>query len=128
MEAIRIVLICVTGAILSLTIRKQKPEMAFGIAIAAGLVAVFMSLDGLNDAVTVISGLAQGAGIGSSSAQLLIRATGIALIAEFGMQLCKDAGESSLAGRIELGGRVVLLGMAAPLLVDLTGRLIQIIP
>jgi stage III sporulation protein AD len=128
MTAIRIVLICVAGAIISAVLKAQKPELSLGVAIATGLCALFLSVDGLKQAVATISSLANSAGIQSESASLLIRATGVTLIAEFGAQLCKDAGESALAGRIEMGGRVVLLGMAAPLLTDLTGQLVRLLP
>jgi stage III sporulation protein AD len=128
MVAMRIVLICVAGAILSAVLKAQKPELSMGVAIATGLAALFLSLDGLKQAVTTISGMAQGAGISSESAQLLIRATGVTMLAEFGAQLCRDAGESALAGRIELGGRVILLSMAAPLLTSLTGQLTRLLP
>ncbi|NLG24015.1 MAG: hypothetical protein GX558_01560 [Clostridiales bacterium] len=128
MSAMRIVLICVAGAVLSAVLKAQRPELSMGVVIATALAALFLSLDGLKQAVSTIADLAQGAGVSSESAQLIIRATGVTLLAEFGAQLCRDAGESALAGRIELGGRVVLLGMAAPLLAGLTSQLAGLLP
>ena len=52
-------------------------------------------------------------------AALILRATGVSLIAEFATHLCEDAGEKALASRVELAVRVTLFAMAAPLLTEL---------
>lgn len=128
MVAVRIVAICVAAAALCAVLRSQHPEMAMALAVVAGLVALGLSMDALSRAANTLSTLAAQSGLSAESTQLLIRATGIALLAEFGAQLCRDAGESSLAGRIEMGGRMVLLGMATPLLSSLMDRLLTILP
>ena len=123
MAAMRAVFLCVAGALVCALMRRQKPEMRTAAAIAVGLGALCLSLDGLGSGVEMLKTLSGEAGLGEESSMLLIRATGIALIAEFGAQLCRDAEESALAGRVELAGRVALMGMTAPLL---TGLLQQI--
>lgn len=128
MAAMRVVFLCVAGALVCALMRRQKPEMRMAVAIAAGLAAAAMSMDGLRESVDMLSALSGEAGLESESASLLIRATGIALIAEFGAQLCMDAEESALAGRVELAGRVALLGMSAPLLTGLLRQLAGIMP
>ena len=48
-------------------------------------------------------------------AQVLTRAVGISIIAELGVQICQDAEQSALAGRIRLAARLTMLAMALPL-------------
>lgn len=119
MNALEIVLMCVAAALVTAVLRTQKPEIAFAVALAAGVAVFWMALPGLKTAAETITEFAARAGIGEDSQTLVLRAAGVALIAEFGAQLCQDAGESALAGRIELGVRVMLFVMAAPLLTDL---------
>lgn len=123
MAAMRAALLCVAGALTCALMRQQKPEMRMAAAIAAGLGALYLSLDGLGAGVEMLRLLSGRAGLDSDGSTLLIRATGIALIAQFGSQLCRDAEESALAGRVELAGRVVLLGMTAPLLTGLLEKI-----
>lgn len=123
MDAMRAVFLCVAGALVCALMRQQKPEMRTAAAIAVGLAALFLSLDGLGAGVEMLGMLSGEAGLEEGSAQLLIRATGVALIAEFGAQLCRDAEESALAGRVELAGRVALMGMTAPLLTGLLQKI-----
>jgi len=123
MAAMRAALLCVAGALTCALMRQQKPEMRMAAAIAAGLGALYLSLDGLGAGVEMLRLLSGRAGLDSDGSTLLIRATGIALIAQFGSQLCRDAEESALAGRVELAGRVALLGMTAPLLTGLLEKI-----
>jgi stage III sporulation protein AD len=58
----------------------------------------------------------------------LLKALGVSLAVEFCADLCKDLGESSLAGRLEMLGKVELLLLALPLfqeVVDLAGGLLS---
>ena len=48
-----------------------------------------------------------------------LRGVGIAVTAELGAQLCTDAGESAMAGRITLAGRVAMLSLCLPMLTEL---------
>ena len=119
----RAVFLCVAGALVCALMRQQKPELRTAVAIAVGLGALFLSVDGLGAGVEMLRLLSGEAGLEESSSLLLIRATGVALIVEFGAQLCRDAEESALAGRVELAGRVALMGMSAPLLTGLLQRI-----
>lgn len=58
----------------------------------------------------------------------LIRAAGIALVAQTAQDLCKDAGMTAMGAKVELAGRCMILLSALPMLqqvVDVWSRLLQ---
>ena len=128
MTELRAVFLCVAGALVCAVLKGPKPEFRLAAAMAAGLAAAAMSMDGIRTGVTALQGLSSAAGMDGGTGSTLLRATGVAMIAEFGAQLCRDAGESALAGRVELAGRAALIGMTVPLLTGFTGRLMSILP
>jgi len=128
MAAVQTVFLCVAGALVCALMRVQRPEFRLAVALCVGLCALGMSMDGLRGGVDVLRTLAGQAGMAEGTASVMLRATGIALLAEFGAQLCRDAGESSLAGRVELAARAALIALAAPLMTQLTGRLAELLP
>lgn len=128
MTVVRAVLMAVAGALTCALLRAQKPEFRMAVSVAAGLLVLMWSMDGIGEGVEAVRDLTGQSGLPEDAASLLLRATGIAVIAEFGAQLCRDADESALAGRVELAGRAALLGLAAPLLAGLSGRLTALIP
>ena len=50
---------------------------------------------------------------------IVLKVTGIAYLAQFGMQLCNDAGQTSIAGKIELAGKIMMMVVSAPVLLSL---------
>lgn len=128
MEGVQAAILCVAGALLCAALRVHRPEMATACAMATGMAALGLCVDSLSGAVQAVRTLSEESGLSDGSTQVLIRATGVALISDFASQLCRDAGESALAGRVELAGRVSLLTMAAPLLLSLTAQLTRLLP
>lgn len=127
-NVVRAVLLCVAGALVCGVLRVQRPEMKMAVVIAVGLAALAFSLSGIGESVETLRTLADSAGFKEESTLRLIRAVGVALLCEFGAQLCRDAEETALAGRVELVGRVALLGMTAPMLAGLTRQLMTLLP
>ena len=117
MEAVRIALLMVAAALACAAMRAQRPELAAGVALAAGTAALTMLLPGLREAAAALSLFSSASGLDGGAA-LILRATGISLIAEFAVHICEDAGEKALASRVELAVRVTLFAMAAPLLTE----------
>ena len=117
MEAVRIALLLVAAALACAAMRAQRPELAAGVALAAGTAALTMLLPGLREAAAALSLFSSASGLDGGAA-LILRATGISLIAEFAVHICEDAGEKALASRVELAVRVTLFAMAAPLLTE----------
>lgn len=60
--------------------------------------------------------------------ETILKIIGIAYIAEFASQITKDAGQGAIASKIELGGKILILAMAIPILSVLIETIIQMIP
>ena len=122
MNAIYAALICVAGALICAVLKEQRPEISLGVALATGVAAIGVCLPELTGAISALSNLAENAGVNEESVKIMLRATGISIIAEFAAQICQDAGESALSGRIQLGARLALLAMAVPLITDILSQ------
>lgn len=60
--------------------------------------------------------------------ETILKIIGIAYIAEFAAQITKDAGQGAMASKIELGGKILILAMAIPILTVMIETIIQLIP
>ena len=49
----------------------------------------------------------------------VLKVIGIAYLTQFGAQLCADAGEGTVAAKIELAGKILMMTAAAPVLIGL---------
>ena len=66
-------------------------------------------------------------GLSQAANGALLRGAAIAVAAELGAQLCRDAGAGALAQKVELGGKLLLLCAAFPLLRELSDALLLLL-
>ena len=59
--------------------------------------------------------MARRAGVAEDYTQVLFRSLGLCVITQLASDTCRDAGESAIASRVELAGRVAVLLCGLPL-------------
>lgn len=128
MEIVQIIGIGLVAAILSVTIKQEKPEFAAFVSIGAGILIFFVIAYKLPYIVGVFNNLINKTRIDTLFISTLIKIIGIAYITEFSAQICKDMGENSIASKIELGGKVIIMVLGLPILTALTETVLGILP
>lgn len=128
MEIVQIVAISIIAVVLAVLIRQHRPEIALQISIITGLVIFLTVIVKLASIFEELQSFARRINIDTAYISTIFRIVGIAYIAEFGAQVCKDAGENSIASKVELAGKVIILVLAVPILMALMELIIQIIP
>ncbi len=98
------------------------------ISLAAGTILFLMILGNLKSVVTVVNQLSHKASLDSIYLSTVLKVIGISYIAEFGAQICRDAGESAIASKIELGGKVLIMMLAVPILSALLETILKLLP
>lgn len=118
----------VIAAIFIIFIRQSRPEIAQLLSIAVGIIVVIYLLGYLRMIVDVITEMALEANINSLFLRTIFRVIGVAYLAEFGSQVCRDAGEGNIASKIEFAGKIIILVMAIPILLSVFEGIINFIP
>ena len=85
------------------------------LAVAAGAVLMLGIILGFSPAAEEIRLLLEESGLNGEYASILFRALGICFLAQFAADACRDAGESALASRVELGGKTAVVILSLPL-------------
>ncbi|MBM7660889.1 stage III sporulation protein AD [Bacillus mesophilus] len=60
--------------------------------------------------------------------ETILKIIGIAYIAEFGAQITRDAGQGAIASKIELGGKILIMAMAIPILTVIIETILGLLP
>ena len=128
MEILQIIGLGLVAALLVVILREYRPEIAMQVSLVAGVIIILMVIDRVVTAVNVITDMAVRAGINLVYLQTLLRIVGIAYLAEFGSQVCRDAGEGSIASRIEFAAKIIILVMAVPIIVAVMESILDLIP
>jgi stage III sporulation protein AD len=108
--------LAVTGGVIGLVIKKNSPEMALLLTIAVAVAAMFMVASALKSVVEFVKSLADTAGLSPAVLTIVLKTVGIAILTKLSADVCRDAGQQSVATGIELAGAVAALCIALPLM------------
>lgn len=127
-EIIQIVGIAFISTFLVLILKEQKPNFAFLLVMFVGCAIFLFLIDKIYGIIQMIEHLAINANVNTMYVETILKIIGIAYIAEFSVQITKDAGQSAIASKIELGGKIIILAMAVPILTVMIETILQLIP
>lgn len=127
MDIFQIVAAGIIGGILAIIIKGYSPVFALMISLMVSILIFVMVLPNLSALMGLISRITALMGHGQDYVLVIVKIIGIAYVAEFGAQICQDAGEGSIAAKIELAGKVLIMGVAAPVIISLVEQVVSII-
>lgn len=128
MDIVKIIGVGIIALIISVIIKQYKPEFAMYISIIAGIIILFLIIDKIYGIVTLLTNLSRKTGMNAEYLTILLKITGIAILTEFAVSICKDSGESAIASKIDLGGKVIVISMSIPIISALLEIIMKIIP
>lgn len=128
MEIIQIIGIAIVALMIVIILRQHRPEFTIYVSIATGILILILVMDKLGGIISLLQNLSNRTNINSQFLGLLLKITGIAFLAEFAVSICKDAGESAIASKIDIGSKVIIVAMSIPIISSLLEVIIKILP
>ena len=59
---------------------------------------------------------------------LLLKITGISILTEYAVSICKDSGENSIANKIDFGGKIIVISLSIPIISTTLESLTNLLP
>ncbi|MBR2517595.1 stage III sporulation protein AD [Geobacillus stearothermophilus] len=109
-------------------LQEQKSSLSFLLTVFVGCTIFLLLVDQISNILLTLREMAEGAHIQMVYLEMMLKIIGIAYIAEFAAQISKDAGQGAIAAKIELGGKIVILALAVPILTAIIEAVISLIP
>lgn len=126
-SVIKIISVGLIALIIIIILKQYKPEFAIYISIIAGAIIIYMIIDKIENIINLLQTISDKSGVSSEFLALLLKITGIAFLAEFAISICKDAGESAIANKIEIGSKVIIVSMSIPIISSLLEVILKLI-
>ena len=127
-EITKIIGIGLIALVIAIILKQYKPEYALYVSIIAGILILFMIMDKLSGIINLLQSISDKTYINRQFLGILLKITGIAIIAEFAVSICVDAGEKAIATKIEIGSKVIIIAMSIPIISSLLELINQILP
>ena len=128
MDIVKIVGIAIVSLVIIIILKQYKPEFAVYVSIISGIIILFLIMDRLYGIINLLINLSNKAGAGTEFIGILLKITGIAILTEFAVSICKDSGETAIANKVDLGGKIIIISISIPIITALLELIIQILP
>ncbi len=128
MEIWQIVGLALVVTVIGVVLRQIRPEIAIQLTILAAIIIFLLILGKVKVIIDLLQNLADQANISSYYLLIVLKIVGIAYLAEFGAQICRDAGEGALATKVEMAAKVSVLVLAIPIIAAILESLVRLIP
>ena len=110
-----------------LLFKDKRSDLVVLVLLVSGISIFIFAFSELKEIINFIQELSDKAGINIVYLELVIKILGIAYISSFCSEICKDAGASSLASKVELVGKIFILILSLPILRAVLDTIIQIL-
>jgi stage III sporulation protein AD len=115
-------------AVFAVLLRQERPEMALILVLGFGVIVFLFVLGKLGAIINVFQDVTRRAQVDELYLATLLKILGIAYIAEFGAQVCRDSGEGTVANKIELAGKVLIMILALPIFAAILEAIMRLLP
>lgn len=93
-----------------------------------GVIILLMLVGQISGILDLLRNIASKTSINSGFLTILIKITGIAILTEFAVSICKDSGESAIASKVDIGGKVIIVALSMPIVQSLLETVIRVLP
>ena len=128
MDIVKLIGIGLIALVIIIIVKQYKPEFAIYVSLAAGILILGMTFDTISQIVGVINDYTNKASINNKFVIVLLKITGIAILAEFATSICKDSGESAIATKIDIGSKVLIVSASIPIISSLLEVILKVLP
>lgn len=127
MNILNVVGFVLIALFLFLFFKDKRGDLSVLVLLSAGVLVFIFSLSQINEIISFLKNIAEKATIDSVYLGVILKIIGIAYLASFASEICKDAGAGSLASKVEFSGKLFILTLAIPILMAVLDSILQIL-
>lgn len=128
MDIIKIIGIGFISLIITIILKEYRKEYAIYVVIICGAIILLYSFNTLTSIVNFLREISKNRNFNTDFISCLLKITGISILTEYAVSICKDSGESSIANKIDFGGKILVISMSIPIIGTTLESLIKILP
>lgn len=116
MIVLKIVGFGILASLMVVILKENSKEVTIVLVIASSIVLLLSSIKYLAPVVSMIENIVSKTSIDTSYITVILKVTGIAYLIEFGKDICIDAGQNSIANKMEIAGKIIIASLSVPII------------
>lgn len=126
-ELLKIIAIALVTVFAHILVKQTKPEIAILISIVGSMIIIIMAVNILSSVVASVYQIFQTTGVDSALLTPLLKMVAIGYIAEFGANICSDAGAASVADKILFAAKLIILVISLPVITTVVDMVVELL-
>lgn len=115
----------IVAVMLAVSLKAKNPEVSALVSLAVCIVIIGLCVSRLGAVLDVVDKIAAYIKVDKSYLAVLLKLIGIAYICEFASGISRDAGYSAVASQIELFGKLTMLVVSLPVLMQVIEMILE---
>lgn len=128
MDLTKLIIIAIASALGVLLLRQVKPELAVIVGLVGTVLIFLMVVNGLTKIIGSINGIVAKTGLATELFASILKIVGIGYLCEIAASICQEAGAKSVADMVILGGKVLIMVLAIPIIQALVDVVLGVLP
>lgn len=127
MDIFKIVSIGILTCIVAIIVKQIRPEFYIVIVISGGIIVFLMLVEQLKTLLDYFLTIFTKVNLDYSVFILILKVLGVSYLTEFAQGICVDSGNSSIGEKILIGGKIIILCLALPIITNLLNMIIELL-
>ena len=116
MSFLKIITGVLVGVILAIKLRGTESSIAMYLSLTLSVFVLFYVAGRMNYVVSFFDKVIDGIGLEEGYLEILIKIIGISYLCEFTSNICREAGFPTVAGQVEISGKLTMMVISMPIL------------
>lgn len=127
MEFAKIIVLGIILSVLTVLLKNIKPEYSLICVIVGSIILVMYILSGVQSIFEYFKTIVDRTGVDNVMFSTLLKIIGVGYLIEFSAGICNDSGNSSIADKIVLAGKILIFSMSLPIITNLFNMVLELI-
>ena len=118
-EIFKIIGVGFVTAVTATLLKSTKPELSFAVTVTGVIVILSFIIEMLQSSLNVFAMITEMTGVDNGLLKCLLKIVGVGYLTEFGAGILHDFGSSAMADKVVLGGKIMIMLLALPVIESL---------
>ena len=128
MDLTKMIVIGMATALGVLLLKQVKPELAVIVGLVGTILIFMMVVSGLTQIINSINGIVNQTGMATQLFASILKIVGIGYLCEIAASICQEAGAKAVADMVILGGKIIIMVLAIPIIQALVDVVLGVLP
>ncbi len=128
MEMVKIIGVGFLGLITTVILKEYKKEYAIYASLICGSLILLYSMGTIKSILDFSISVVSNSKYNNAFIKIILKITGIAILTEYAVSICKDLGENSIANKIDFASKIIVVSLSIPIISNTLEILTELLP